>query len=488
MKRSHTGVRALPASEQERLRAHIPNCPACGQTLAGFERIAGALRGQPIAVTGDAVWRTLRPAILADRHAGGSYRRPHVLAAAGVIAALVLVAAMLVVLRQKSATSPISIHHPTPTVTATATPANPQHPWTPVPQISYATDLAFSPSDTLTGYVCGSRDGQTLSVGVTHDSGATWSSPQATGITGATCAIYVNPTQSTDLFMTSYSCVNCEAPNAVGSYRSLNGGTTWTHLVIPANEDIYAHAWLGGRLFVAVRPSGDILVSIAGGPLTPLDMQSLDAATANATTLPTLIDQVLASPTTLFAVVSQGSTVVKIVQSSDNGAKWSLIGTIPFSSVTPDPEGKTFLIPRPDPVQGVLESTNPLGFYRTDETFHLTANDVLPLSPPVTDGGYTLGFRPYSVEEQKLIAPDGTIYVIDGGQELGHPELTTTHIYKLVPGASHWTLVSHPSAPHGILLAAVSYQPDGTPKALWGLSGTQAADGSSTTFVVTSAP
>src|SRR5579884_1497816 len=107
MKRSHTGVRALPASEQERLRAHIPNCPACGQTLAGFERIAGALRGQPIAVTGDAVWRTLRPAILADRHAGGSYRRPHVLAAAGVIAALVLVAAMLVVLRQKSATSPI---------------------------------------------------------------------------------------------------------------------------------------------------------------------------------------------------------------------------------------------------------------------------------------------------------------------------------------------------------------------------------------------
>ncbi|HKD77078.1 MAG TPA: hypothetical protein VKB76_16350, partial [Ktedonobacterales bacterium] len=148
---SHWRSHALPASEQERLRTHIPTCLSCQQALADFEHIADAMRGQPIALTGEAVWRSLRSAILAEPHAGGSHRRPLTLAAASVAIALVLVAATLIVLRQRSGTSPISIHHPTPT--ATATPANPQHPWTPVPQISYATDLAFSPSDTQVGYV-----------------------------------------------------------------------------------------------------------------------------------------------------------------------------------------------------------------------------------------------------------------------------------------------------------------------------------------------
>jgi Sigma-70 region 2 len=40
----------------------------------------------------------------------------------------------------------------------------------------------------------------------------------------------------------------------------------------------------------------------------------------------------------------------------------------------------------------------------------------------------------------------------------------------------------------GILLAAVSYQPDGASKALWGLSGTQGTNGSSSTLIVMSAP
>lgn len=51
----------LTAAEMQRLRGHVATCAACQARLAGFDRVAQALRRQRDIEPGQQVWRTLQP-------------------------------------------------------------------------------------------------------------------------------------------------------------------------------------------------------------------------------------------------------------------------------------------------------------------------------------------------------------------------------------------------------------------------------------------
>src|SRR5579884_3243847 len=57
----------LPASEPERLRAHIVTCPACQACLADFDAIAIELQSQRMPAPDERLWRDVQAAIASSR-------------------------------------------------------------------------------------------------------------------------------------------------------------------------------------------------------------------------------------------------------------------------------------------------------------------------------------------------------------------------------------------------------------------------------------
>src|SRR5689334_4175562 len=54
---------ALGETEAQQLRTHCATCPACRARLAGFDRVAQALRRQRDLEPGSRIWNRLQPAL-----------------------------------------------------------------------------------------------------------------------------------------------------------------------------------------------------------------------------------------------------------------------------------------------------------------------------------------------------------------------------------------------------------------------------------------
>ncbi|HKV84145.1 MAG TPA: hypothetical protein VJN88_06280, partial [Ktedonobacterales bacterium] len=245
----------LDGAEAERLTAHVPGCAACQRTVAGFERIAQALRTLPDPPR-RGLWEALQDGIARRRRDAKTRRRARARFIFDIAALLILALLVAVIFSNL----PLPRGHgefPTSTPSATATrPAPTATSWVPASAgwvaspLTYGKAIAFAASAPLTGYACGNMatdpaDTTTpILLGVTHDGGQTWQPAITTPALGVECHVYVNPQEPYDLLIMT--------GGATPSYRSRDSGQTWTKIVLPGGSDQYPidPVWIGDTLYV----------------------------------------------------------------------------------------------------------------------------------------------------------------------------------------------------------------------------------------------
>ncbi len=299
-----------------------------------------------------------------------------------------------------------------------------------------------APSAPSTIYACGPAPsgGQGLGFGVSTDGSLTWQT-WATSISAAAClALRVSPSapQAVAVYSTS-----CRAECGEGDFSldySLDGGRHWTLVYTNQNGPGTAFGWVGTALFTQEAPSGtpasateNLAVSKNGGPFgwTSLPFPSGLFTTATA----------------LYAPTGAG-----LYTSTDLGASWS--------KVTPSYQGHAV-----DPT-ALTPGAPLLGYDARAEN----GPNIYPVYRS-TDGGATWQPLPSfpSGAQAAMDAtevPDGTVYVTCFGSDTAQ-----SGIYKLIPGASNWTLVST-LAQGALRLQTVTWDAGGDPIDVWGLQET----------------
>jgi hypothetical protein len=463
--------RLLVSTEQEAIAQHIPTCQACQHILADYERVALALRQQTVPPTGPALWRATQTRITTFERGHMQQRQKYFVAGSlGLLAILVLSFALILVsvMPNQGSSAPPTATRPTATATATIIPTatppplqvTPSQGW--VASVSYAKDIAFAPSAPLTGYVCGNTaqfSPLSLDISVTHDGGRTWSAAQTTPNKDATCHLSINPTNPLDVVMTGISCwVQC-GDGGDTSYRSQDGGHSWTLMQLTDKGNIFPlfnPVWAGNALFTQPfvpgnfaqppLPPHNLAVSIAGGAVAwANDAPIQQAIGQNGST-----QLIMAAQGTAFLAFAMGKqcpdfTFCDAFQTSDGGATWQ--------QFTIAGDGYPDEIISPEAIDGTLIGLVGAltGVSSTD------GGHTWVLLPPPPGGSST------SIVAGSLL-PDGSFYA-----DLATS--TARYFAVLAPSSTTWVKVADPPfQPNGAdsyHFATVSLKADGTANALW---------------------
>lgn len=246
----------LSASEMERLRAHIEQCPACQAQLDAFEAVARALRSHPDVGGHAELWRDVQasiavaPASLAARGHRSAQRAGHsqsarLWTAFGSIAAVVALSVGFAALFfsrggwppvSKTATpAPITIHSGRLTWKQVIVPKG--FPGSVDQSDAPATvgGPAVAPSDGRTMYAC-QADRRYVSsprVWVTHDAGVHWSVITPTDLAANTggCRLWVDGNDANTLVVSFFPMLNLQQPVPLSqwvTYATVDGGATWS--------------------------------------------------------------------------------------------------------------------------------------------------------------------------------------------------------------------------------------------------------------------
>jgi hypothetical protein len=391
-----------------------------------------------------------------------------ILASVGGVVAVALVVTLILVLvshtsksKHTASATPTPTFTPTPTITPTPLP----NIWQSVSSINYGKGIAFSTSQPQIGYVCGNTNGilnssNNLEIGKTSDSGFTWSAPMTTSVPGSNCRIAINPYNSDDIVMTSYQCWEMCGDDAGKPYRTLDGGKTWTKLVLPSgNEASYMTTpidpvWTPDALFFTVTtpgaiggdlpaPTHHIAVSVNGGPLAwtsqepnfGLNMPASSVYDISIFTVGKTVNVYNAN----MSVPLQGN----LSTSTDNGATWSSVattGTIP-NNLFPSSNEQT--------LYGITPSIKCVKSVDGGKTW---------TSLPDMQGDYSI-----SISDIPLAMNDGSLFVFFAPTNNG-----TRGIYKLLPNATTWTLVTSTTTEQSF--SAISSDKNGRPILIWSTS------------------
>jgi hypothetical protein len=435
------------------LAIHIENCPSCQQTLQQYDQIAQTLRRQPNPIDGGQLWQYLQSSIIPER--GFFMNRRLYISASIILAALVVIAFSFIIIRSQHATIP-----PKATATATLTPTatiavlhpDPAQGW--VAAIPYGKAIAFANDQPLTGYVCGNTNtlvgtGQknsttAIEYGITHDGGRTWSGPQTlTDAYGASCSIFINPNDATDVIIESRSCwtttANCS--DFTNLYRSRDGGKTWAQLSVPTTIEyvyLYSPIWNGHDLFVQVGQflgvsnlvilDHHIAVSRNGGSFEWINDASFPASE--------VITDVTVWHSILYVRFDKTDGVYSstILSTSDGGQHWSSVQyPCPGIHMSIAADGKTLIC-------------------STQGTQAISKDD-----------GKTWKDTLYYVQ---VSTPDGTLYGNNGADA----SQASDAIAKQTSDSSSWTVILHLSVPARLLAASAAEQ--GHPLAIWRIDDT----------------
>lgn len=432
---SNWQARFLPAPEQRQIAAHISDCAACQQILSGYDRVGTALHQQPLpTLPPERIWRSVQR-VIATGDIMRFSARAKIISAASVVAMIGIVTIFAVVLSDFGKKHGVTIRT-TPGATATIPLAlSPTHsiessPWIADHSIPFATHFAFSASEPATGFACGFLNGM-IRLSVTHDSGASWSQPTATGIVSGGCEVYVNPTDSHELVLTALRCwTNCDLVYEA-TYRSFDSGATWIKLTPPSGSDpannvpLGSPTWAGNALFLLVNAASYgnfasqahlLAVSVNRGALVWSGQQGMLTGISDPQVH---LQQGFTLGTTYYVQLGGMfclQSVCPLAATKNNGATWTRFTptTIaPNSLVFPAADGKTLL---GSTATGYAQSVDG-GVTWTP----------LPDSP-----------GPLSDNPQMSSTPDGTIYI----EQISGPSGVPAGIYKLSPGQHIWTYVA----------------------------------------------
>jgi len=307
-----------------------------------------------------------------------------------------------------------------------------------------------APSAPNTVYACGptpSGSSSGLGFGLSQDGGKTWTT-WATSIPASAClAMSVSPSAPQAVAVYSASCrAECGQGEFYMDY-SLDSGKHWTHVYTSGNSVTEApFAWVGTTFFANGAPSGTPSSATQNLAL------SKNGGSFSWTSLSVGVGQLFSTATTLYVVTTAETPAV--YSTTNLGVSWS--------KVTPTYQGNainaTTLVP----------GGPRLGY----DDRSIDGTNVYPMVRS-SDGGASwqalqsvpAGFQ---ANTDAVETPDGTVYVTFVG--------TTSFqagIFKLMPGASQWTLVA-PLVPGTLFLNAVIWDANGHPVSVWGLQGTPA--------------
>ncbi len=338
----------------------------------------------------------------------------------------------------------------------------------------FATGAAFSVSNPLIGYVCGPEPFMNSTSGIptapmeiarTTDGGKTFGPATVLEISQA-CTLTIDPTNPDDVALLLNSCALGCAPSPPDDlFRTLDGGKTWTQLMVPAdgtqtqsgsgfNKVLFA----GNTLFAQSQLSYSngtnphtVAASVNNGPL-----QWVDSAFLTANQIPTLG---FVFGTTCYLVVytyntqtPQGSSppAVSWYSSTNGGVTW--IASQPFSV-----HGVELTVIASDPHAHYLvgaDYTNP-GVQHN----YISADSgkTWQPMPSVTNGSYT------SVSDI-FVVPDGTIIL-----KANLPPGSSSGIFNLAMGSTTWQNIAMIAS--GPDLVASTYDVNGHLTAVWANAG-----------------
>jgi hypothetical protein len=455
--------RALTSAEYRQLTEHVAVCPSCQYRLRAIDRIGQSLQLPDTDEYQERIWRGLQARM----------RRPAAAHFAGVprlvaaISVLVIIALFALLAYRGHFLQPEKTMA-TATIPPTLTPLPAI--WQSVPSVSYAVGIAFATNDLQTGYVCGNPASSAgpMKLGVTHDAGLTWTTSSLTEIRGGYCKIYISPYDALDVVLEGWTCSgNCLTGNKyMGTYRSGDGGKTWTQLVLPPGNEasgvtaIEFPVWTPAALFVLAEPSTStetispehaIAVSINGDPLTWTTENPITPIPAN----PFSIKIFTTGNSINFSMTQPNSFgLTDMFTSQDNGATW----------VHSKPQG---LSPTIGTLRTAADRHTLVGVHDT-----LQGNDIIDQQAVFsTDGGKTWSASSAFPKNSSLWELPLVYTTLDGSMfvaltPFGVSSSVQQGIYKLAPRGTSWVFVA-PLVGEGSTFVAVSGDSTGLPKIVW---------------------
>lgn len=313
--------------------------------------------------------------------------------------------------------------------------------------LSFAQDITFAPGHPQTGYACGSagRRDHTIALGITHDSGMNWTA-LATTAQGAICRIRISASDKLQVAFTAATCAPA-CDTSARLYRSANGGATWTQAFLPDRANFAIPlGWAGGTLFAGTAAGEHPLaVSVLGRPFTFADDSQRFSGQP-----PLVVQNLIGGGGTMFAIVPSPATTAtpaipsapRVIQSSDGGAVWSLVGW--HASGLP----VTFL--------QVASDGHTLVGLETDDTLVVSA-DLGQTWQGMTPFVSSTTLAPGLVDR----LPDGALLATLHDGSAGE-----AGVYTLTPGSGAWSSLC--AIPVGLQVVAVTHSLAGTPVAVWG--------------------
>jgi hypothetical protein len=388
-------------------------------------------------------------ASVAERLGHLSRRQRQTLAGLGLLLALVLVGATILVVAlpdaKGSTSTPANLATApvqpltTSTLTDTASVAATQQ-WGHAGP-TFAQRIVFAPNAPGTAYACGSagRAGQRLALGVSADGGHTWHD-LATSLVSQTCLLSVAPTNPKAVALMTAQCgTNCASHATVALYRSADGGATWTQAFLPQGGFGLLMAWADTTLFVTTNDvAHPLAVSVNGQPFALQDDITRYGGQVN------VLGGVGA---TMYATLTaNGAVAPTIVKSANDGAIWSQVtlNDTPFTV---------------NLLRTSADNTALMGLEHTDTlALSFDQGQTWTEAPPFPTG-LTLAAPNFVAR-----TPDGTLVAL---LQTG----TTPILYAVLVGAGSWQPIAA-NLPATSAMQALAWNSQGHPVALWAATNT----------------
>ena len=319
-----------------------------------------------------------------------------------------------------------------------------------------AVAVAPGAADTLlscTGATNAGKTNPTITLSISADGGVSWQTANTPIFAGTCHALAISPADARDVALYSGTCRGDCGQSTQTLYATTDSGQHWALVSSDSGSNAGSvFGWLGTTLFANAAPAG-----------TPGAPQQYLARGTNGgpfawTTLPAAPSQLLARDNTLYAVTgSQASCAAAgfcsdLWTSTDLGVTWS--------RTTPAYQGNNLR------VEALAAGTGALYAY---DARAFAGPNAYPLYRS-TDGGHTWQPLPQLANGMQagtdaMVAPDGTVFVFYGSDSGNNAQ--PDGIYKLVPGAGAWQLVS-PVVPALVHVITIQSDASGHPATLWG--------------------